>query len=354
MQDCKLFTENIGYFHYFCTSVMHFPLIGQTGLSFTMNQRTVKTLVFISLLLAVTGIQAQQEPQFTHNMFNYSYVNPGHYGLRDGICVGGIIREQWLGFKDSDGNKVAPETFLFNGDAPIRLLHGGAGVSIAQDKYGFFTDMGVKLGYSYHVYLGTGRLGIGAAVNFLNKKLDFSKLKPIDESDPVLSGQSAEGVMLTDMSFGVFLQKPNYYVSLSSSQLLETQKSLTGGASGSGMFKLKRHYYLGTAYDLVFPAFAEYTVTPGIFLKSDGNTVQADINTLVTYNKKVWGGVTYRLGDAFSLMAGLIMKDVEIGYSYDIPMNRVGATGSHEVMIRYIFKLEREKIRSGYRNTRFL
>jgi type IX secretion system PorP/SprF family membrane protein len=308
----------------------------------------------LMFLLFQVQLNAQQEPQFTHNMFNYSYVNPGHYGLTDGICVTGIIREQWLGFKDENGTRVSPETFLFSADAPFRFLHGGLGISIVQDKYGYFTDMGVKLGYSYHKQMGAGTLGIGVNANFLNKKLDFSKLIPIDEGDPVLAGTSSDGVMITDMSAGVYLKQPRYYMSLSSSQLLESEKSLSNKGAGNGTFKMRRHYYLSGGYDLSFPAFAQYTITPSVFLKSDGSTFQVDLNALVNYNRKVWGGASYRLGDAFAIMGGLVLKDIEVGYSYDVPMSRIGATGSHEVMVRYIFKLEREKVRTGYHNTRFL
>jgi len=74
----------------------------------------------------------------------------------------------------------------------------------------------------------------------------------------------------------------------------------------------------------------------------------------VKYNNKVWGGVTYRFNDAIGILLGMTIKDVNVGYSYDIPTSRLGSTGSHEIMVKYCFKLEREKPRSSYRNTRFL
>lgn len=316
------------------------------------NLRTTVAVLTVALMLCI-GAYAQQEPQFTHNMFNYSSINPGHYGLSEGICVTGILREQWLGFKDEEGNKVNPQTFLIGADAPIRFLRGGVGINIVQDKYGFFTDMAVKMGYAYHLNLGNGTLGIGLNAQFLNKTLDFNKFIKIDEGDPILSGQSSKGVVITDMSAGVFLNKPKYYLSLSSTQLLESEKDL-GGATGVGTYTLRRHYYAGGGYTITSPAFPAFTLTPSVFVKSDGSTLQADFNGMVTYNKKVWGGVSYRLSDAVALMVGMNMKELEFGYAYDIPTSRVGATGSHEVMLRYIFKIEREKARTGYRNTRYL
>jgi type IX secretion system PorP/SprF family membrane protein len=314
----------------------------------------MRSLILVILLSAVSiGLKAQQDPQFTHNMFNHAFVNPGSYGLSDGITVTGIFREQWLGFKDDEGNKVAPETFLLTADAPVKFLRGGIGVGIAQDKEAFTKNMLVKLGYAYHLNIGNAKLGIGLNANFNNKSIDNTKLNPIDESDPVLMGLSADGVMISDMSAGIFFQKPRYYIALASTQILETKKS-PGTADGVAFYQNRRHYYLTAGHDITLAAFQGYVFTPSFFLKSDGNIMQADINIMAKYNNKVWGGLTYRINDAVALLVGVAYKDIEIGYSYDIPTSKVAATGSHEIMVRYRFKLEKEKTRSGYRNTRYL
>jgi len=309
-------------------------------------------LVFVFITFS-SGLKAQQDPQFTHNMFNNAFVNPGSYGLSDGITVTGIFREQWLGFKDYNNEKVAPQTLLVTADSPIRFLHGGVGLGIAQDKEAQIKNMLVKLGYSYHLNLGNAKLGIGLNANFNNKSIDKDKLNPVDEGDPVIVALSADGVMITDMSLGVFLQKPRYYVAFSSTQILETEKS-SGETEGVAFYKNKRHYYLTGGHDITLPAFQGYVFTPSVFLKSDMNTFQADINLMARYNNKIWGGLSYRISDAISLMIGMAYKDLEIGYSYDIPTSQIAATGSHEIMARYRFKLERDKTRTGYRNTRYL
>lgn len=298
-------------------------------------------------------MKAQQDPQFTHNMFNHAFVNPGSYGMSDGITVTGIFREQWLGLKDYNNERIAPETFLLTGDSPIKFLHGGVGFGIAQDKEAFTKNMLVKLGYSYHMNLGNGKLGIGLNANFNNKSINSEKLNPVDGSDPVLLGLSADGVMISDLSIGVFLQKPRYYISFSSTQILETKKT-PATSEGVTFYKNRRHFYLTGGHDITIPAFQGYVFTPSLFLKTDGSTVQADLNVIARYNNKIWFGGSYRLNDAVSLMIGMAYKDVEIGYSYDIPTSRIAATGSHEIMARYRFKLERDKTRTGYRNTRYL
>jgi len=320
-----------------------------------MQLKLSMRLIFIVILLVAMsiGAKAQQDPQFTHNMFNHAFVNPGSYGLSDGITVTGIFREQWVGFKDETGTKVSPETFLLTADAPIKFLRGGVGVGIAQDKEAFTKNMLVKLGYAYHLNIGNAKLGIGVNANFNSKSIDNTKLVWIDEGDPVIDGLSADGTMISDMSVGLFLKKPRYYIGLSSTQVFETKKSFAT-ADATTFYKNSRHYYFTSGYDITLPAFQGYVFTPSVFLKSDGNIIQADINVMAKYNNKVWGGLSYRINDAVSLMVGVAYKDIEIGYAYDIPTSRVAATGSHEIMARYRFKLEKDKTRSGYRNTRYL
>ena len=81
-------------------------------------------LLFILVAIATTGLKAQQAPIFTNYSNSYSFVNAGYAGLSEGVNVLGLYRQQWAGFKDNDGNEIAPTTFLLTGDMPFRALHG--------------------------------------------------------------------------------------------------------------------------------------------------------------------------------------------------------------------------------------
>jgi len=309
-------------------------------------------LLVVWLLLPVT-VLGQQEPQVTFNMFNHMAVNPGYAGLRNAICVTGIVREQWFGIEDAEGNKVSPQTFIFSGDSPVRILRGGVSATVMQDKIGYFKDVYVKLGYAYNRPMGAGELGIGFNVGFLNKSLDFGKLKPVDGGDPLLTGGN-ESTMFTDLALGAFYLEPDgLYIGLSATQLLEGTRRL-GTSSTSTEFKLRRHYYATTGYEISWIRNPAYVFIPGVFAKYDGTTIQIDLNARLEYNRKFWGGLTYRFQETTAVMVGFYMKDISFGYAYDIPLSKIGGAGSHEVMLRYCFKLELEKAKRSYRNTRFL
>ncbi|MCF8230944.1 MAG: type IX secretion system membrane protein PorP/SprF [Bacteroidales bacterium] len=292
----------------------------------------------------------QQEAQVTQNMFNYMSVNPGYAGMRDGICVNGIVRQQYVGLQNMEGDNVNPETFFLSVDTPLEFLHGGLGLTIHQDEIGYTSNVGIELDYSYHTKLRYGDLGIGFNIGFLNETIDFGKFNPIDGSDPLLENREGEEQgMIINFSLGAYYKvEGDYYAGISTTRILQAQEPNT-------RYYPRRHYYFMGGYH--YQLTTEYELIPSVMMKFDGQTTQFDLGSVVQYKDKYWGGINYRVQDAVSLIAGLQWKDFKFGYSYDLNTSRLagaGSGGAHELMLGYCFKLEMEKDNNKYRNTRFL
>lgn len=310
-------------------------------------------MVFVLLACSVLRVSAQQEAQFSHNMFNNMGINPGLAGLRRAICATALARQQWVGFSDAEGNSVNPETYSMMIDAPIPFLRGGLALGFLQDQLGTETSVGARLSYAYHMPLGAGRLGIGGQIGFLDKRIDFSGFTPITGNDPVLIG-GEESNMFTDFSLGGFyMLDEELWGGLSFSQIRQAT-----GFIGESSHSLKRHIYATAGYNFGLPAFPKYDFSPSVLIKTDLSSVQIDINTLITYNKRFWGGVSYRPQDAVALLLGVSFEQIRFGYSYDITTSAMGALGrsygSHEIMLQYCFELDVDKIQKIQRNIRFL
>ena len=86
-----------------------------------------KLIISTAFLFAGFVATAQQDAQFTQNMFNKLSVNPGYAGANGGICGTFLSRTQWTGF---DGH---PSTNLFSVDALLFSKHG-VGLTVFQDK----------------------------------------------------------------------------------------------------------------------------------------------------------------------------------------------------------------------------
>ncbi|MEI6889743.1 MAG: type IX secretion system membrane protein PorP/SprF [Bacteroidales bacterium] len=311
---------------------------------------------YISLVLLCLNVlcfsesRGQQTSVITNYMFNNMVFNPAFAGMSGGISITGLIREQWFGFKDSDGNKVAPETLFLTVDAPIRAIHGGIGGMVSQDKLGFFKNTTLKIGYAYKAEVGSGILSAGVQLGFQNGKFDYSKFKPVSTSDPLLQGDQAKSDMIFDLAVGVYYRVPEkFYIGLSGDQLLQSKGSNT-------QYRLNRTFYLTGGYQWDIPNHPAFQLQPSAFVMFDGTTFQFSLSGLVWYNNKFYGGLAYRFEDAVSVLAGLTIKGFRIGLAYDVGISKMMkySNGSFEVMLNYVLKIDTDKFRRSYRNTRFL
>lgn len=316
--------------------------------------RTNGIIKFILLLLIPVMAYSQQEPQFSHNMFNNMHINPGLAGLRNAICATALARQQWLGLRDFERNRVNPETYTLNVDAPIRFIRGGLALGFMQDQLGWETTTGVNLSYSYHHTLNMGKLGIGARIGFLDKRIDFGGLEPIDPGDPALSAGDDNHIFV-DFAFGTFyMLDDEFWAGLSLTQL----RQATGLIGDNTEYSLRRHVYATAGYNYTLPGNNSYVLSPSTLVKTDLTSVQIDVNAIVTYNNRFYTGVSYRPQDAVVILLGVKLDQISIGYSYDVTTSPLGSMGrsygSHEIMLQYCFDLDLDRIQEIQRNIRFL
>lgn len=307
------------------------------------------------MLVASSVVFAQQEPQFTHYMFNTSSINPGAVGSLPEFTATALARQQWIDLKDEHGNRVAPETYLISIESPVKILKGGLGITIMQDKTGYEKNFSIRLAYGYQMQLGAGKLGIGIQGNFMNKSIDMSMLYGVDPNDPRLTDKGSESSFFTDIGGGIYYRVPDkLYAGISSINILENTKSIGKGSDPIG-YQLKRTYFFTAGYE--FPVNSEKNLTfiPSCLFKTDIAGMQFDLTGTLKYHNKFWGGITYRIKGEPAAMVGVIINNFQIGYGYDLPTNKLGTLGSHEIMLRYSLKMiEKKKPKMYYRNTRYL
>ena len=308
------------------------------------------------LFLGITTAFSQQPTLITHYMFTNMAFNPAFAGQGGGICATGLTRQQWMGFTDPDGSKTAPQTYMLTLDAPIKVLHGGIGAVVYQDQLGFFTNTAVKLGYAYRTDLWDGDFSAGLQGVLQNGTFDFSKFDLGQGAgnlgeDPVLRELSGKTSDLTlDMAAGIFYSvSEKYYIGLSAENLLQTRSKKIS-------YQGRRTFYLAGGYQWTLPNYPAFEILPSALVMFDGGAFQFNVNALVMYNKKFYGGLGYRFQDAVSILAGLTIKGIKIGISYDICTSALTRynSGGLEVMLGYCFKIDTDKYRKSYRNTRFL
>jgi len=311
--------------------------------------------VYITILFLVIisySSRSQQDPLTSQYMFSTLTYNPGIAGTSGMICATALNRQQWIGFKG------APSTTIFNISAPVSLfkISSGAGLIVESDNVGFDRDINLSAVYSYIMNIGSGKLGIGINLGMVNKTLDPSWYIPNGDGftqpdqDPLIP-PNKESFVAFDAGLGLYLNADKYYAALSVTHLNQAKIKFTKGEP-----YLTRHYYLSGGYTLQLPN-PSLELLPSFFAFSDGRVVQFSVTSLVRYNKKVWGGVSYRAGDALSGLIGLeLYNGIRVGYAYDFPLSdiRKNTSGSHEFMVNYCFDLSLGRSRMKYKSIRFL
>ncbi len=294
-------------------------------------------------------LYAQQDPQFSQNMHNRLFPNPGVAGSNNAICGTLLGRQQWMGFTGQ------PKTYLLSVHAPVRLLHGGAGLSIAQDELGNEKTFGLKAAYAYRLTIGIGELGIGTAAGMVNKSIGSDPWKANDQNDLVIP-QNNSGKTGFDLDFGLYYKTPALFLGLSTTHLTQSQLKDAGKNLN---YKVARHYYVMAGYNHNFKSFP-LALQPMVFVKSDAASTQVDINVVAIYNNLVWVGVSYRVQDAIAPMVG-VQKDLgpgtlKFGYSYDVTTSilKQYSSGSHEIMLGYCFNMPDQNQTGKHKTVRFL
>ncbi len=309
-------------------------------------KKTFTAVASLAMLFLGTVVNAQQDPQFSMNMYNRLYTNPGSAGSNNGICANALHRQQWVGF---DGR---PITTVVNVDATVKAIHGGVGLSILSDKLGAQYSGGVKVSYAYRLGLGPGTLGIGIEGGILFNTLDGSQLDPIQDSDPNIVNAKSNGIA-PDLGFGLYYHTDKLYAGIAANHLIGPTLEYKEENTVSEV-TVARHYYAMAGY--TWDMSQTLSLNPAVFLKTDAASVQFDINLRLHWKNMVWAGASYRIDDAVAVMAGINIKEFRVGYSYDITTSGLNnySSGSHEIMLGYCYKLKSPVSNERYRNVRFL
>ncbi len=311
-----------------------------------------KLQYILCLLLTWTTLQGQ-DVHFTRFYDAPLTLNPAKSGDYLGTFrVGGIIRDQNYNLSHV---YLTPSVYV---DAPIirgfRKTHWvGVGLTFLQDQAG---AAGLKttnfLGSAaYHIGLNNEMnsvFTIGASYGLVARSVvDKTKIlfgdginNPVPSED--LMNVNDEKINYGDINAGVqytlgLQEGGNVKIGLAVMHINKPKYSLL--TSGSDRLPTRFNIY-GTADA---PINDKIDLIPALYVSAIAG--QRDIalqvaagykiNTLKNY--RLIGGIGYRIGDAIQLLAGMDIKNLKVGVSYDISLNPIKPTGGFELSLSHIF-----------------
>lgn len=310
----------------------------------------------VVMMLFLSSVTAQNEGQYTHFMFNRQSYNPAFAGSSGNISATILYRKQWMGLQlqaptaNGDAGST-PTNILFTFDMPVKILHGGIGVSFTSEKVGYHDNTILGIDYAFRIFWGAGTLSAGIEADLQNYKFKTSSLygegdmsgdptNPINSAnDPLVSKQDVSDFLI-DVSTGIYYQVPSkFYVGLAA-------KNLLAAKSDQLNVENTRTCYLMGGYEYTFPYNPSLKLKPSVLVKTANFSLfQADFACLLDYENIFWGGLSYRWGDAVNFLAGVnFLKVMQVGVAYDLTTSKIGfangrSCGSLEIYLNAAFQI---------------
>ena len=293
----------------------------------------LKYLFLFYLMTSLFIINGQQIPIYSQFFMNKYVNNPAFAGVNKKFSVSSNHRYQWVGITD------APRTYTLSVNGPTKNIKNGIGAFLYTDHVGPTIRTGFQASYAYHLNLNEKiKLSMSLSGGVLEWKIDGHKLNLRDQNDPAL----VDNIMRTlvpDAKFGFILYADNWHFGGAAPNLLQN-KIVFENATNTNLNKLEDHYFIHGGYDLLINESLK--LDPYCLIRYVSPApLQAEFGTKIEFKNTVWAGVTYRTGDAASLLLGYTYKNnLSFGYSYDLTTSNLSnySTGTHEILFRVLFQ----------------
>lgn len=296
-----------------------------------------KRLIYILTLLLPLQVTAQLFPLSDHYTDNALVINPAYAGSHDALSAAVQYRDQWVGFRD------APKSSMISLHTPLASDRMGLGIMMIRNTFGIYRENSFMGSYAYRFGFNRGRLALGLGFGLTGYRVSWNKLEATDNDDQALQDNSSTAV-LPDFSLGAYYYTKKYYVGLSLpfffSHVID---------ENTGRYTLRNNtsdynYILSGGYELEMGSAVR--LLPALLLKYNPSTkVQTDLYVKLLLKDRIGVGVGYRSRHVIMGMLQCRINDqLKINYSYDFDRGSMGTykNGSHEVVLGYVFRYNRE------------
>ncbi len=283
--------------------------------------------ILVLLFMIPVVAYAQKEPQYTQYMYNIGSFNPAYVGTVETAELAALYRAQWI---DIPG---APRTIRFGANLPFSNEKMGLGINIVNDQLGPVTQTYADLSYSYQIKVTDNTklsFGIDAGGSFLD--IDFNKGSFENPGEPL--NLERINKFYPTIGAGTFMYGDKWYIGASIPNFL-TEGIYDDEVASVVEDKLQFNFIGGYVFDLS----DGLKFKPAFLINSlSGAPLNINLSTNFLISDVFTGGVSYRVDNAFSGLAGIqISNSMFVGYSYDYNTNPLGDfnQGSHEVILKF-------------------
>jgi type IX secretion system PorP/SprF family membrane protein len=282
---------------------------------------------------------AQQKVQFSQYMFNTMLINPAYAGADEALSLTMLNRSQWRGVENS------PVTQTLSAHTLFHKKQFGLGLTLVNDRIGIHRNLSAMSNYAYHLQVSRKSVvsfGLQAGVHSMRS--DYASLATGTIYDPgILNGPVSRTFF--DLGAGIYFRSPRLHAGISAPGLMPERMSFKDTLT---VHLNRANYFLFARYRIVQSENIAYE--PSVLLKYlHGLPVSYDVNLNLIYRKVLTLGLSYRKQESLDFLLKLqITPQLQLGYAYDHTIGNVSriSSGSHELMVQYVFRYVETKVSS--------
>lgn len=283
----------------------------------------------VLILCVISGINAQQDPQYTQYMYNTMSVNPAYAGSNGHSIINLLGRTQWIGV---DG---APDTQTLSYDTPLGYSGVGLGINLTNDRIGPANEIFLDINGSYTIRTSDeGNLAFGLKLGGRHLNVDWSKGRVRNRDDKKLEGNINK--FLPTIGAGMYYYTNKWYIGAAIPNFINTDH-YEDSNNGGDVAQERLHLFLIGGY--VFDLSESIKFKPAVLAKVvNGAPLSIDVSANFLFNEKFTAGLAWRWDDSISVLLGLqASKSLNIGFAYDLTTSNYSNynSGTYELMLRY-------------------
>jgi type IX secretion system PorP/SprF family membrane protein len=278
-------------------------------------------------------MNAQHNSDFMQYMFNGLLVNPAYAGSSEALNVTTLYRNQWMGLPG------APTTAALSAHMPFKNKKINGGGILLNDRFGVYDHTQASLIYAYRVKFLSGQLALGLQGGISSYFADWNNINTTTVGDPNFQNSQVRKIM-PEVGAGTFYHTNNFYFGLSAPNLVDPNITLYD----------KQLFILHTGG--LIKLGDRVLVKPAVLLKHIKNSpLSANVSTTFYYKNYVGLGLGYTHQTSALAYVDLRVNDqfnVGYGYTYATTELKNYSNGSHEIMLRYLFRYKINGINPRY------
>lgn len=311
-------------------------------------------LMLFALCGAFVTASAQYDATFSYYWDTDFLYNPAAMNKNTTLNIVGSYSMKMTGYTNS------PKTMFIGANSvmPYGNDKHSLGLAIVNDHAGLFVHNRLYVNYAYKLKLFGGFLNIGVQAGFLSEQFKNSKLDVVQSGDPAFPTGNESGSSV-DLGAGIYYSHGAWYLGVAADHLTSPAVYYGKGNSVSANLVIRTQFYFEGGYNINFKN-SLLSLHPSFQVLTDmRSSYTADITVRGKYKIKenaLFAGLGYSPGSSVTVLVGGRIKDISLGYAYQIYTNGVGAlNGGHDLFLNYSKQMEfGKKRKNAHKTVRYL